>query len=583
MAGLVAIIADDRRAPVTMAETRALADAYATLREGGSERIVSAGDWAQVVLIDGEVPGELVEAGSSWMVSVGALHAPAPLRAPLAELDGQFAAIRYDAERDELVVLSDPFGMQALYAAKSGGKTYVSTSAMSLARHLGALSSPLGRKYYIRTGHLFGPLTHWHGVERLNAGTALTFNIRSRRSETYWRPVVDESVRGMSLDQTVDHCISVAEAAVRRHLGSRGRFWADLTGGFDSRMVTTLLSHAGMSFDATTSGQDGDIDIELAREVAHTAGLAWHPFGIPPAWTPDERALRHAAAWGDGSLDVLHLAGVLWSQRERRATHLSLVSGGGGEHFSGYPWLPEYLWAARSRRIHPMFAVMNWVPRMEMPFMRDSGRDQVEAYARQRFLESAAPFSGEPATTQYDAVYAYKSTGHFGAYRSANEAHIRQTVPCYYRDIFTAALSANHRWRNGHRLHRAIITRLDPSVAAVAVTRGGDALPVNSLSVHRLLPYYTKFAGAAARRVRHRLAPAQTPHAAGPAPRAHASAVAHLRTVGVLDPRRMHTGDDYHKEAFEALVEKASHGQASALKLVGRVATAELAVRGATR
>lgn len=581
VAGIIAIIADDRRTPVAVAETRALADAYAALRGSGSERVVAAGDWAQAMLLDGEVSGELFQEGPSWMVSVGALQASAPLRTPFAELDGQFAAIRYDAERDELTVLSDPFGMQAVYVARHSGKTYVSTSAMALARHLGATSNPLGRRFYLRTGFLFGPLTHWHGIERLDPGTALTFDPLSRRSDTYWRPVVDESVRKMSFDETVDHCIAVAEAALQRHIGSGTSFWADLTGGFDSRMVTTLLSHVGLSFDATTSGEEGDLDVELAREVAQTARLPWRPFRVPSTWAPDEGALHHAAAWCDGSLDVLHLADVLWSQRERSATHVTLVSGGGGEHFSGYPWLPEYLWAPRSRRIHPMFAVMNWVPRIEMSFMRDSGREEVESYARQRFVERAALFSGESATTQYDAVYAYKSTGHFGAYRSANEAYIRQTVPCYYRDIFTAALSADYRWRNGHRLHRAIITRLNPSVAAVAVTRGGNALPVNALSIHRLLPYYTKFARAAARRVRHRLAPASTPHAAAQAPRAYAAAVGHLRAVGILDPRRMHTGDDYRHEALDALVQAACQGQAPALKLVGRVATAELAVRDA--
>lgn len=582
MAGLVAIISEDRRTPVSVDEIRGLADAYSRLRPSRAEREVSAGEWARVTLLDGDVAGELVEDRGSWMLSVGAMHTPSPLHAPLAEFDGQFAAIRYDANRDELVVLTDPFAMQALYVARRGDRTYVSTSATTLARHLAAEPEPLARKFYLRTGYIFGPITHWRGVERMDPGTALTFSRRSARREVYWRPVVDDRVRSMSLAETVDHCIAVGEATVQRHLRSVGRFWADLTGGFDSRMVTALLSRAGLSFDVSTNGYDDDLDVKLARQVADTAGLEWRAFRLPPAWEPDDLTLRHAAAWGDGSLDVLQLADVLWNQRERAAAHVWLVAGGGGEHFNAFPWLQEYPWAGRSRRVHETLAVMRWVPRAELSFLRDSAGKEIEAYARQQFSKCAALFSDHPATTQYDAVYAYKSTGHFGAYRSANEAHVCQVVPCYYRDVFTTALSANHRWRNGHRLQRGIITRLNRSVAAVPVTQGGTALPVRAASAHHMAPYYTKYARAATRKVRQRLRPVTAGHSATQSLPPYSAAVRRLRENGVLDPSKMHTADDYHRATLDALVDAATHGQHGALKLVGRIATVELAVRGAT-
>src|SRR5205085_10132331 len=44
---------------------------------------------------------------------------------------------------------------------------------------------------------------------------------------------------------------------------------ADLTGGFDSRLVAVCLIHAGAPLaEAVTSGQDGNRDLDIARKLA---------------------------------------------------------------------------------------------------------------------------------------------------------------------------------------------------------------------------------------------------------------------------------------------------------------------------
>jgi asparagine synthetase B (glutamine-hydrolysing) len=99
-----------------------------------------------------------------------------------------FAAVRHCARRDVVEVLTDPFGLQALYVASRGDLTYVCTSALALARHLAAEPDPVGAALFLRTGVQYGPVTHWQGVERVEPGTVMTFGPAGRRVATYWRP-----------------------------------------------------------------------------------------------------------------------------------------------------------------------------------------------------------------------------------------------------------------------------------------------------------------------------------------------------------------------------------------------------------
>ena len=105
------------------------------------------------------------------MAAVGAIHSDGPLAQTIVEdLDGQFAGVRHDADAGSVEVFSDPFGMQALYTAVRDERTYISTSAAALARHLAAAPDELGIRVFLRSGYQIGPATHWTGVRARRAG-----------------------------------------------------------------------------------------------------------------------------------------------------------------------------------------------------------------------------------------------------------------------------------------------------------------------------------------------------------------------------------------------------------------------------
>src|SRR4051794_39876865 len=179
MAGFVAVIAHDRHGRGLDEDAALLERAYSGLRP--SERVsrLSVGDWVRGAQF--ERPGEQSGSGTTWLLG-GTLHPGMdPATAPLADLRGRFALVRHDAVLDRVEVASDPLGMFRLYAAERADRTYVSTSAIALARHLRADPHELGMLFYLRAGTQYGPLTHWEGVERIDPGTVLIFDTGKAR------------------------------------------------------------------------------------------------------------------------------------------------------------------------------------------------------------------------------------------------------------------------------------------------------------------------------------------------------------------------------------------------------------------
>lgn len=582
MAGFVAIVCENGTEPVRHDEITALADTYQDLRGFGRVRLESAGTWAMAAAIDGELPVTVDREGGSWCLSAGSMYAPASRCAvPADTLDGQFAAIRFAADRGELEVLTDPFGMHDLYVASRGPRLYVSTSALVLARHLSAEPDPLGMKLFLRAGVQFGPVTHWLGVERLEPATAFCLRPGARGRRRYWTPEVDEGVRALDLRATVDRCLEAGVGLLGQRLPEKGLISADITGGFDSRMVTALLDRARVPFETLTVAEE-PTDARFARAVAETARWPFRAQPLPRDWSFESGRLAQALAWGDGRLDVLTLAEVLWRQEDRSARTRNVLTGGGGENFGPSPWMQELWRAGRSRSVNydNLMNMRVFLP-LDVSVFASDPRAVAETYVREVLGRRTEAYGGELNTTQLDVIHAYREVGHFGAYRSAGEAYVRAELPCYFRDFWTVAFSSNHRWRNGHRLHRGIIERLHPAVASVGTERGGPAELVSPRNAARFVPYYLRLGRTAVRKVRGRSTHGQRPPARSVD--AYATVAGDLYERGVLRHSEMVSGALYERAALDALVSSARAGGQEGRTLVGRITTVELALREASR
>jgi hypothetical protein len=398
------------------------------------------------------------------------------------------------------------------------------------------------------------------------------------RVERYWRPEPDESVTRLNLQATARFCVDACVETFGKLYADDGPLWADLTGGYDTRLLTAALSRAGVRFRTNTVGPDWTEDVQIARMVAEAGEFEWTRFS-PYVDVGDDFAvhLARALAAGQGHLDALQLIGVLATHDAKRADLDRLLTGGGGEQFQFQTWLTEFVQAGRTTSVD----VDKWV-RMRLlatpvdtSIFNGYSASDVEGDLRDRCVAWIAPYRNEVNTLQLDLLYAYKVMGHFGAYTGAASSVMRSELPFYMRPVALAGLSTAHRHRNGHRLMQHMIHELMPKVAAVRTTKGGPAQPMRLGNVHRFLPYYGRLASKVVTKATG--VHVYSPRGQRRVPIPLEARVAARRLLG--DVRAFRSLALYRRDELEGLIADAAHPEFAHATLFGRIVTVEAALR----
>ncbi len=491
MRGLVAIVAHDRARSVAESEINGLADAFESLRGVSARESVAAGDFARVVRFAADGASHIENDGASWVASHGLVLYPGSLiGARVEDLDGQFSLVSFNARTDEVVVSGDRYGLQTLYVAERLGKTYVSTSSLALARYLRSEPNHFGLQYFLRKGSQHGEVTHFRGIERIKPGVRIRFGDRSVTRETYYRPRLDEEVAAMGLAEAAEHLVDVAVETFAKQLDPDIEYCANITGGYDSRLVNLLLREAGITVRTNTRGALDHPDVRIARKIVGLTGWEWLHIEHPPNW-PDMQPdlLDHALAWGDGHLDVFDLSAALWQPPEMGIEPI-MFNGGGPETMRSYNWWHEWANIGRSNRVdfEGMFNMRSMVKK-DMSVLAEDPSEAVRANLLSRLSVWAEPHAGHLNTWQLDMIYGYMNTAHFGLYGPAFGAYGLIQSPYYFGSINEKAASVNWKHRLGHGLMRHAINHLDPKVAALPTTMGGPAEPIQFSNLHRFAPY----------------------------------------------------------------------------------------------
>jgi hypothetical protein len=275
---------------------------------------------------------------------------------------------------------------------------------------------------------------------------------------------------------------------------------------------------------------------------------------------------------------------VLWEHQQLAKTHSRLLSAGGGEHFQYYPYQTEFFRAGRSTSVNfDNWVRMRLLQPVDTSVLAGDPVPEVRADFRDRMMAWVEPFSDELNTAQLDILYAYKSTGHFGAYQSADAAFLPAQLPFYSKRIFGAAHSASHKHRNGHRLMREMIQRLDPAAAAIATTKGGPGAPLGLRNSYRFAPYLGRLGRKAVTKLATRYLgkPLFAPTTSFPWLSAANARV--LETLGgdVLDPQAMRSRALYEPQALARFLADAPKRDFTGHDLLGRIITVELGLRSA--
>jgi asparagine synthase (glutamine-hydrolysing) len=280
----------------------------------------------------------------------------------LPRLRGMFAFALWDPAARRLLLARDRLGIKPLYLARvrrPGGDALLFASELRALLATGLVErrlDPTGLATVLWHGFPVGPGTLVRGVERLDAGVALTIDLdgmRERRRRYWTLP----AAAPIPVAQAREALAAELEVAVRMRLVADVPVGVFLSGGIDSSAVTALATRAGdaairtfnVSFDEARFDESPH-----ARRVAERLGTEHHEIRLSAA-SFTTRLDDALGALDQPTFDAVNTYFVSRAVRDAGIT-VALAGTGGDELFGGYTSfrdLPRMAAIARLARFAP--------------------------------------------------------------------------------------------------------------------------------------------------------------------------------------------------------------------------------------
>lgn len=196
----------------------------------------------------------------------------------LDKLVGMFAFAIHDAQRDELTLVRDRFGIKPLYRVKVGEAYFFASEIPPLLRFLPSIQADNSTILtYLQDGlYDHGIHTFFSGVESVAPASLETVNLKTGAlSQRQWYSLADHipDLSGVSESELLDRTEDLIVQAVRSNLVSDVAVGLNVSGGVDSSMLvrTTLaeLGHAHLF----TQDYEGYSELPWVNEISEGGTL----------------------------------------------------------------------------------------------------------------------------------------------------------------------------------------------------------------------------------------------------------------------------------------------------------------------
>ncbi len=506
----------------------------------------------------------------------------------LEQYDGHFALAIYDRLKDTLSVISDPMGNFSVFYARKGRQILLSTSALAIASLIQPETDVLAMEGFLRSGMLIGDRTFWTGIQRISPASVYVFSRDRLEISEYWSPTFDENTARLSLKEASECAGEMMTDVMALALKREGRVWADLTGGFDTRVTTTFLVKARVPFVAYSVGPENHPDVQIPKQICREKGWEHRHMPLPEDWSQLQHVwLQIALGKGDARLNLPSLARVLYGQQERSMESKVNVTGLGADEWReiANPGADIFNWGktySYDRLLDA--AILSPVPRF---VMHDDRENQVRDEWRQFLSRVAARYSQYPNYVQGHAMFIrYRYPGHGGAHLSACSGIMRTISPFCFKAPVNFGFSLPHLWRI-HYLHifiRSLLETEDPSIARFPVLNGGSAGQFKIGNLSAFLPLWitifdrgiNHLSRSLFRKSFHLRQQSVTEYPLT----AWQNALFHqAKFDSLLTPSRMASERLYRPEALQSLSDQVERGQAIFGSFLERIMTIEMAMR----
>lgn len=261
--------------------------------------------------------GKLKQRGTCWQEPLNLLKVSTDteLKENLQQQNGFYALIWERGEQFYAAV--DHIRSIPLFYALNGSDFFLSDDAEWVRYQVGnAVMDEIAKEEFQLAGYVTGQDTLYPDVKQLQAGEFLSIDTKTDtpkiKTERYYRflHTEPENYDEQALYQRLDAAALSATDILIRHASGR-QIVIPLSGGYDSRLIATLLKRRGYENIITFSyGVCGNKESSYSKKVAEELGLEWHFIKYSnelwrDAWKTEER--WQYQKWASGWCSIAHV------------------------------------------------------------------------------------------------------------------------------------------------------------------------------------------------------------------------------------------------------------------------------------
>jgi asparagine synthase (glutamine-hydrolysing) len=259
----------------------------------------------------------------------------------LSHLNGMFAIALYDAKKGLLFLARDRAGEKPLFYSATGSEIRFASELKGLFADLSFSRKidPAALDCYLAMGYVPGEGCMLQGVRKLPPAHALTFDVRSGKTDVwrYWRMPPAPDFDGHDDESLVEELEGLLADSVRRQLVADVPVGVLLSGGVDSSLVTAMAARASSRVKTFTVGLQGHgkfDEASYARLVANHFGTEHIELQAGDT-SPDILNLL-ARQYDEPLVDSSMIPTFLVSRLVRQHCTVALGGDGADEMFGGY-------------------------------------------------------------------------------------------------------------------------------------------------------------------------------------------------------------------------------------------------------
>lgn len=388
--------------------------------------------------------------------------------------EGAFSIALWDATRSVGWFFNDHASCRNLYYCHRAGAAYITTAPVVLAKALGLQLDEFGVRQLLARGCVLAPTSMFEALNRVSIGEVGRFSHGSLAVTCDWLPC-REPMRG-SVDESANAVAAVLTDRVRRLSVVAEKSVADLTGGFDSRLVNLARHFVGVPVDVMVNGPEASDDVRIAKKLAAVMGwpLRHYQHDDERITGPLRQELSNFTA---GELPFDRISFHRRTRPELGAEYDVALNGVGGELLRYYTWSHEFANIGRRRRADvdrtlryrytlfgeppPMLFVKPWF---------DEFQSRIAEMIGQWFDRMPDTLT----TQQQDALYVWKMTSHGSLWTSATSQWLPNVSPLMTRGCLDVMVAVPWRQKVTSRLQRTVNHWLSPRGASVATAYGAS-------------------------------------------------------------------------------------------------------------